>query len=165
MFWWENATGEHATIDIDTGVPVLEYPGSTRVRRRTEPLKKSCSAANTTNSRPVRMLHQADPKGAGERPASGRPRELQARLLHACLLSAAALLGVDAQFASPDANCSFASFATRLQAREACTIPSLAAAYAAAPLERSTPLKSSTLAIAAGRQRIPPPAVFSSSSM
>ena len=100
------------------------------------------------------MLHQAHTNGAGECPHGGRPRGLQARLLHACLLSAAALSGVDAQFASPDANCSFASFATRLQAREAFTIPSLAAAYAAAPLERSTPLKSRTLAIAAGRQRI-----------
>ena len=38
---------------------------------------------------------------------------------HLCLLMAAAacLSGVIAQFSSPDANCSFLSFGTRLQAR------------------------------------------------
>ena len=98
-------------IRYDTRLSWNYYPG-TRV-----PFKTCCTAAKAgppASLRPVRMLHQEDPKGAGECPAGARPRGLQARLLHACLLSAAALSRVDAQFASQDANCTFASFATRL---------------------------------------------------
>ena len=113
--------------DISVSMPGLWTRVRNVIDNKVKTLRQS-RHSTPPSPRPARMLHQADPKGAGERPASGRPRELQARLLHACLLSAAALSGVDAQFASPDAHCSFASFATRLQAREAFTIPSLAAA-------------------------------------